>query len=280
MGAGVMAGPAWLDELGFGAGPPWHAMGTRSLPDDGWPLQDDGHGAQVERKRVLLDTDHDVVAADCPGARAAVEEAARLVAASTGGVLDAARPPLEAAALLVQEDLCVLIDTGDGWRLAAGVVCFPSMWRLPDKLGLHITAVHDPVPAYAEELGRRVDRFLDRLRAGRPVWRRNWLVHDSDELHVPDPPPAHGAPLVPGDLWLRSERQTLRRLPSTGAILFTIRTEQAPIGCLATRPTLAAAMAQAVSSWSPALVTYRGAGAWREPLLAWLDEVSSGTLAR
>lgn len=280
MGAGVTAAPPWLDELSLGAGPPWHAMGTRSLPDDSWPPQDDEHGAQVAWKRTLLDTEHDVVSAACPSAGAAIDEAVRLVAASTGSVLDATRPPLEAAALLVQEDLCLLVDAGDGWRLAAGVVCFPSMWRLPEKLGLHITAVHEPVPAYAEELGARVDRFLDRLRVERPVWRRNWLVHDSDELHVPDPPPAHGAPRVPGDLWLRSERQTLRRLPSTGAILFTIRTEQAPMGCVALRPDLAAAMAEAVRSWSPALVSYRGADAWREPLLAWLAEVASGRLAR
>jgi hypothetical protein len=38
------------------------------------------------------------------------------------------------------------------------------------------------------------------------------------------------------DWWIRSERQTLRVLPETGAILFTIRVQMAPLSVLATRP--------------------------------------------
>lgn len=99
------------------------------------------------------------------------------------------------------------------------------------------------------------------------------LVHDSPELHRPEPPSAHGTPLIPDDLWLRSERQTLRRLPSTGAILFTIRTQQAPLAVLATRPDVAAAMATTVRSWSDDLVTYQSAHVWRDALLTWLGGV-------
>src|SRR6185369_15328865 len=87
--------------------------------------------------------------------------------------------------------------------------------------------IHAPVPAYADELAARVDRFLDRL--DRPVWRRNWFIHDSPELHLPEPPVHLPTPRVPDDLWLRSERQTLRRLPSTGAVLFTIGTQLVPL---------------------------------------------------
>ena len=277
MGARVTGGTpgaGWLDELSFGAGPPWHAMGTRALPEDRWLVPDEEHGVDLARKQALLADARDVVSGSCPGAGEAIEEAAQLLARTVGGTLDPHRDPLEAAALLVQEDLCLLRRGGEGWALVAGVVCFPSMWRLPDKLGLHVTAVHGPVPAYEAELAGRVDRLLDRLRPERPAWRRNWLLHDSPELHLPDPPPPRSGVSVPEDLWLRSERQALRRLPATGAILFTIRTQQAPLAVLAGRPDLAAAMAGAIRSWDDELVSYRAAGAWREPVLDWLVEVA------
>ena len=162
----------------------------------------------------------------------------------------------------------MLVRRDGGWHLDAGVVCFPSMWRLGDKLGAPMAEVHGPVPAYADELADRVDRFLDRLE--RPVWRRNWFVHDSDELHLPDPPPPRDVE-VPGGLWLRSERQTLRPLPRSSGTLFTIRTQQAPLDVLAERPDVAARLAEAMAAWSPDLVAYRGAGRWRDEVVAWLS---------
>lgn len=255
------AAPRWLDELQLEPGPPWHGMGTRALDTADWLLVDDERDAQLDRKRDLLTSArHDVIAA-LPGSEPAAAESAALVAGAA---------TLEEAALRVQEDLCVLLHRDGHWRLDAGVVCFPSMWRLPDKLGLPLAAVHDPVPAYAEELSVRVDRFLDRLRPDRPVWRRNWFVHDSPELHLPRPPARLPHPEVPGDLWLRSERQTLRRLPRTDAILFTLRTQQVPLAVVAERPDVAHRMAAAIAAWSDDLVAYRGAAAWRDAALDWL----------
>lgn len=249
-----MKAPAWLDELQVEAGPPWHAMGTRSLDLAAWLLDDDERDDQLAYKRWLLAERHDVVSASLPGSEAAAAEAAQLIGAGN----------LEAAALLVQEDLCVLVRRGESWCLDAGVVCFPSMWSLRSKLGCPIAEVHAPVPSYAEELAERVDRFLDRL--DRPVWRRNWLIHDSPDLHLPEPPPHLAEPSVPDELWLRSERQTLRRLPATGAALFTIRTQQVPLAVIPHE--LGRRLAGAIRAWSPELVAYRGAGAWREAFLA------------
>lgn len=245
-------------------------MGTRALDERPWLVADGERVGELARKRALLDERHDVVAAARPGSEAVAAEAATLVAAAAGATLAGDRQPLEAAALVVQEDLCVLVRRDDRWCLDAGVVCFPSMWRVGDKLGRPLAEVHGPVPAYDTELADRVDRFLDRLQVDRPVWRRNWLVHDSPELHVPEPPPPHGTPVVPDDLWLRSERQTLRRLPATGGILFTIRTQQVPLAVVAERPDIAARLAVAIAAWSPELVAYRSAAAWRAAALGWL----------
>ena len=151
-------------------------------------------------------------------------EKRRLLEDHRDEVLAATKPellePLERAALRVEEDLCVLVDG----QLVAACVCFPSHWRLQDKIGQSLTQVHGRVPGYASELGTKVDSFLRRLTTGTVVGRRNFTIHELPALFVPDTPATIGVP--PAEQWLRSERQTLRRLPRSDAILFTIRTQQ------------------------------------------------------
>ena len=51
-----------------------------------------------------------------------------------------ALPALHRASLLVQEDLIIMRRGDDGWRLAAGALCFPSSWRLVEKFGRPMSA--------------------------------------------------------------------------------------------------------------------------------------------
>jgi hypothetical protein len=178
----------------------------------------------------------------------------------------------------VPEDLCLLTgsESSSEWILAAGSVCFPSHWRLPDKIGRPMAAVHEPVPDYAADLSAKIDRFLDKLRPGRGVWRRNWTVHSAPDLFAPELPPPPDPPITAEDaghrLWLRSERQTLTRLPQSNAIVFTIRTQQVRLATLAHRPALRAKLARAVEGWPPHQITYRGGPPLQRPLLAWLQD--------
>lgn len=128
--------------------------------------------------------------------------------------------PLERACRRVEEDLCVLA----GGVLVAGCVCFLSHWSLTDKIGQPLTAVHERVPGYAADLSAKVDTFLRRLTTESVVGRRNFTVHELPDFYAPVAPPPLGVP--PPEQWLRSERQTLRRLPRSSAVLFTIRTQQ------------------------------------------------------
>src|SRR5437870_3213185 len=116
--------------------------------------------------------------------------------------------PLERAARRVEEDLCILVDG----RLVAGCVCFPSHWRLRDKLGRPADEVHERVPGYATELSSKVDAFLRRLTAGTVVGRRNFTIHERPDLFAPVAP-STTVGVAPEEQWLRSEHQTLRRLP-------------------------------------------------------------------
>jgi hypothetical protein len=134
------------------------------------------------------------------------------------------------------------------------------------------------VAHYAEELSDKVDTFFDRLVPGKLVRRRNLSLWPACLLWVPtptidpvlwDPRPADTSPM----LWLRSERQTLRRLPGSGAILFTIRVQMAPLSVLSLRPDRAGDLA----GWlrSPAGQSRRDQlGSLVSHDLAWLDWVA------
>lgn len=251
--------PAWLDELVLAPGPPWLSMGTRSLDPLGWLLSDDDMERDLAIKSVLRAERHaDVFAAlDSPTVDAAARVVLDLVVDATGAVPDATLHPLDAAGCLVQEDLCLLVLRDGAPHLDAASLCFPSYWRLADKLGQPLAAVHGPVAHYPEELGTKVDRLIGRLAEGRPVWRRNWSIHDDPTYFLPTPTPERAVD-PPDGLWLRSERQTLRRLTTPDSILFTIRTQQVPLRILAMRPDIAHRMAEAIAAWSPALAAYKG----------------------
>ncbi|MBL8643145.1 MAG: DUF3445 domain-containing protein [Rhodospirillaceae bacterium] len=126
------------------------------------------------------------------------------------------------------EDICILTKDGSGpYLLTAGVICFPNRWRLSEKLGKPMLAVHDPVPEYAEKLGAQVDFFLDRLRPGRCFKRANWGLASAPTLHLPDPiPPVNTK--ADADFYFRHEGQSFVKLPDTGAVIFSIRTTITP----------------------------------------------------
>jgi hypothetical protein len=158
----------------------------------------------------------------------------------------------------VQEDLCVLVLRDGAPHLDAASLCFPSYWRLADKLGRPLSDVHAPVPHYAAALAARVDAFLRRLQPGRMVWRRNWSIHDDPTYFAPTPTDPRSDVAAPDGLYLRSERQVLRRLDTPDAVLFTIRTQQVPLRVLEQRPHVARMIAAAIDGWSTELVAYKG----------------------
>ena len=166
-----------------------------------------------------------------PEAEAAGDELATLRGASGG---------LEGAARAAWEDMCLLTrgPGEDTYRLTGAAVAFPTDWRIADKLGHPMIALHTPIHGYAEQLGSPVDQFMAKLKPGRIYGRCNWFVSPTPELRwLAEGPPevqfAHVTPDNAGEtLFVRSERQTLRKLPETGAIVFTIGIYLAPLGSL------------------------------------------------
>ncbi len=235
--------PAWLDELPLQPGPPWLSMGTRPLDLDRWLILDGRFDDELALKNRLLTERHHDVIATLPGSEPGSQETLDLVRVwlAVRGHAPASLPdglhPIDAAGRLVQEDLCLVEERDGSWVMTAGSVCFPSHWRVHEKLGHSVATIHGPVHHYDEELRSRVDNFFTRLRVDRPVWRRNSSIHSHDELFRPEP---HESPesfdgLGPSEIWLRSEYETLRRLPQSDTILFTIKTQQCQIDRLRQR---------------------------------------------
>ncbi|MDE0589914.1 DUF3445 domain-containing protein [Halocynthiibacter sp. C4] len=132
--------------------------------------------------------------------------------------------PLVTLGHLVQEDFCILQEQGGAYLLTGAVLCFPASWTLAEKLGRPLLGIHDPVDSYTPDLAKRVQRLFDAIRPERGMWRANALFYDTPELFHPRAEADPRVPLSKEPPFLRSERQSLLRLPDSGAVVFSIHT--------------------------------------------------------
>ncbi|MDT8343496.1 MAG: DUF3445 domain-containing protein [Thermohalobaculum sp.] len=255
-----------------------HAPGIMPLDPADWLTVHDDYAPQMAYRERLMAERPEVVLATLPEGEAPAGELLAMVLAALDAHpawqvagdtvrrpdgaeirIDPARP-METMGRLVAEDLCLMLpDAAAGeYRLVAAVLCFPSRWLLAEKLGRPLTAIHDPVPDYDADLARRVNRMFEAIRPGRPLMRVNWTVHAVPELHLPrglsDRLVAETG--IAGPFYLRTERQTLVRLPQTGAVCFGIKTSLTPVANLAAPE--AAALEAAMQGISGGMVGYKG----------------------
>ena len=189
----------------------------------------------------------------------------------SGGLAESARAH--------HEDMCLLtLRPGeDQYRLVGAAVAWPSDWVPSEKIGLPLRALHAPIQGYEEQLASGVDHFMDRLEPGPIYGRCNWFIAATDAMRwVVEPPErafAHVTRENAGEtLFVRSERQTLRRLPQTQAILFTIGIYISPLGELEpdNRQRLAAAIAGLIEGEGDR----RGVGAYGDALIDYVTKAS------
>jgi dimethylamine monooxygenase subunit A len=188
--------------------------------------------------------------------------------------LDGAAPPLMTAAKLVQEDLVLMRRGETGWRLAAASLSFPSSWSLREKFGRPIHEIHAPVPGFGA--GTRnaelIERMFDKFQPSNPVKRFNWSLYADGALY--HPASSGERDVRPETAFLRVERQTLRKMPVSGDILFTIRIHLDPLLALQSLPNaveLAASLAGQLMELDAAQLAYKGLAANRDALVARLQ---------
>lgn len=226
--------------------------GTQALAWRDWLVWDRASAAQIRLKLGLLRARGAEVLQLVPDAGQA-EQAAALEALETvrawlsqyrpGAVgvpalsLSSSTPAsasdcLRALAALVPEDMCLLLpDSSGAWRLQAALLGFPASWRLADKIGRPMSAIHDSVGSYTAGMDARVGRMFELLSPDRPVWRANALLYAHPDLFQPHRVETE----APRGQFLRSERQSLIKLPRSGAVLFSIHTTVIPEAALTER---------------------------------------------
>lgn len=250
-------------------------MGLRHIDEPEWLLDGPDHHAQMAERRRLLLSDPAAVLACLPEAEAAAGELWRLVA-GTGSDARTGTGALAAIGARVQEDFCLLQRDGEAddasYRLTGAVLCFPNRWKLADKLGRSLIGIHQPVPGYGERLGQPVDRFMSALKDGRIVQRHNWSLHADDTLFHPGPGVAApvDAAAAGRQVFMRVERQTLRRLPVSGAIAFGIRTLIAPLAEAADTGEKRRLLDQALATMPAELLAYKAMTTLVEPIRGWI----------
>ncbi|KAI5124771.1 hypothetical protein M0805_005405 [Coniferiporia weirii] len=171
------------------------------------------------------------------------------------------------------------------------------------------------VPQYREKLQNSMARFFSKLPVDKPVIRNNYFFQivrpedDSARIASIDPDEIAWSDSTNGDedhfeqltkeptleaqqsgkvkfqpptptdtvgrIRLRTERQSLRRLPKSGAIVFTIRTYIFQVVDLAQEPGVPGRMASAIRSWPEDVQMYKGERLYGDAILPYLDMMHS-----
>jgi hypothetical protein len=276
-------------------------MGLKPLKMQDWLEIDDQFVAYLTRKTELLQHHYREVFVSISGSEAGQREVLdllvdylpqrfpqyyqrqgdrieNLLMQECWNISDFESKPLDLAGRLVQEDLCLMQRSSDGYILSAASVCFPSNWRLPDKLGQPLNQIHEPVPQYAEKLENSVNNFFDHLKVTRPVYRLNWTIVDTPELSLRGSQNFRRLDEITVEnagqkLWIRVERQTLRRLAKSNHVLFTIRTYIYPFSIVKSDPAIARSLSTAIQQMPSTTQRYKHLLSIRKVLLDYLNRI-------
>ena len=196
--------------------------------------------------------------------------------------------PMQTCARLVQDDLAIMFEKEDGqYYLLAGAILLAGFWRLSDKWGMPLSEIHTSgdVPGFKTKLEKGMMNFFRRVQPNGPVLRNNYFLQVDDNLAWSDsigPEDGDGTQAVGWvtaekdkaieNHYFRSERQSLRRLPKSGGVVFTIRTYFEPVVKIAQEPGVPGRLATAVRSWGDDVSKYKGRERYQDVLLGYLDE--------
>jgi hypothetical protein len=143
--------------------------------------------------------------------------------------------PLDWVGRQVQEDL-VILSSDSSATMIAGQLCFANGFSLDDKFGQPFLTIHSPAPKMIGPTMDAAHKLIERLPPNRPIWRASWNFKICDELdltsrhnarykkEMEEITPTLNTENIGQKLFIRIERQTLTRLPSSNCILFGIHT--------------------------------------------------------
>ena len=163
--------------------------------------------------------------------------------------------------------------------LAAASLCAPSNWSLKEKFKDSLIGLHREVPNYGKKIGLRVNNFFSNLPIERIFQRFNWSIYESQKLFQPTQNKSliKRSKTITKDnagnrLFIRVERQTIRRLVETKAIVFTIRVHVDPLFSIKNNPSLLSDLLMAIDNLSKDMKRYKSIDQIEIPLREWLTE--------
>lgn len=251
-------------------------MGLRSLEPQFWLEAGEDLVAQIPERVGLAASVPQVVYQEMPGYRGTINELVTRVVENLSAFHDrnfsftsntirhiptdtlvslTCEDVLLQISSIIGEDLVVLSREENEWKIVAGAVLFPSRWKLSEKIGKGMDAVHAPVPGYEGALAPYMTATFDKIQEDRPVWRKNWSLHSTEDLHQPT---SIHEQVQPDDYWWRTERQTLTRSKEGEFLFFTIRNRAEPLAWIKENPQSALEFSKTLESFSPETIEYKG----------------------
>ncbi|KAH3666095.1 hypothetical protein OGAPHI_004284 [Ogataea philodendri] len=200
----------------------------------------------------------------------------------TGEVLDFSEPikehPLVLVSKMAKEDFYIVEKCDDGeFRLTAAAVPFPGgSFGVGEKIGKTVDAIHDVVPYYAEKLRTSMLRFFDKMAPADPVERASFYISWDHKLFLNNiyamkEGDKVDSSILPTEFNVRVERQTLRRLPKSKAIVFTNHPIFYSIEEMKDEPLIPSLLRKILDEAPDKVMKYKNFDCFREHLVPYLD---------
>lgn len=122
-----------------------------------------------------------------------------------------------------------------------------------------------------------MDRFFSKLKVTSPIQRFNHNLDISYELFRTHSIGAESSEkLTIGNIYLRVERQTLKRLPRTQALLFGIRTYITPVESITKDRDVARILKAQIEAYPEDMAGYKNKHLWGAVVVEHLDGIIQG----
>ncbi|KAL6238045.1 hypothetical protein BDW75DRAFT_237738 [Aspergillus navahoensis] len=190
------------------------------------------------------------------------------------------KPPLEILMDNLPEDFGIMMrdnKTGN-YFLRAAVICSSMGWNVATKIGLRLDHIHTTIPDYKEKMEFSMNRFFTKMPADKPIQRGSWGLEVGQPLHMPPGDP-HGklrefqdTNSRLEDCHLRTDWQTLRRLPLSAAIVFNFKALFTPVSEFRDEPCVPALVAKILREGKKNIMEHKGTWHVEHVVLPSLDK--------